>query len=233
MQSIHKKQQLSVRNLATALVCAIALITAIAIPSRANAADSGGTVEMYRLYNPNSGEHFYTANSYERDDLAGRGWHYEGVGWVAPVHSNTPVYRLYNPNAGDHHYTINTYERDSLIRVGWRDEGIGWYSSDTNRNYPLYRQYNPNAIAGAHNYTLNRNENDQLVRLGWRAEGIAWYGVGPGYGVSTGNGNTGTDVYYANCDAVRAAGKAPLYRGQPGYRPGLDRDNDGIACEVK
>jgi hypothetical protein len=38
-------------------------------------------------------------------------------------------------------------------------------------------------------------------------------------------------VYYANCDAVRAAGKAPLYRGQPGYRAGLDRDNDGVACE--
>src|SRR5690242_1572913 len=39
------------------------------------------------------------------------------------------------------------------------------------------------------------------------------------------------DVYYANCAAVRAAGKAPLYRGQPGYRPGLDRDGDGVACE--
>ncbi|WP_216638603.1 excalibur calcium-binding domain-containing protein [Mycobacterium colombiense] len=25
---------------------------------------------------------------------------------------------------------------------------------------------------------------------------------------------------------------APIYRGQPGYRSGLDRDNDGIACEV-
>jgi endonuclease YncB( thermonuclease family) len=39
-------------------------------------------------------------------------------------------------------------------------------------------------------------------------------------------------VYYANCDAVRAAGKAPLYRGQPGYEtPRLDRDGDGVACE--
>lgn len=40
-------------------------------------------------------------------------------------------------------------------------------------------------------------------------------------------------VYYPNCAAVRAAGKAPLYRGQPGYRTGLDRDHDGIACDVK
>jgi hypothetical protein len=39
-------------------------------------------------------------------------------------------------------------------------------------------------------------------------------------------------VYYANCDAVRAAGKAPLHRGDPGYEtPRLDRDGDGTACE--
>lgn len=41
----------------------------------------------------------------------------------------------------------------------------------------------------------------------------------------------GAAVYYANCEAVRAAGKAPLLRGQPGYRSGLDRDGDGRACE--
>ena len=36
---------------------------------------------------------------------------------------------------------------------------------------------------------------------------------------------------YRNCDAARAAGAAPLYRGQPGYRPQMDGDGDGIACE--
>lgn len=39
------------------------------------------------------------------------------------------------------------------------------------------------------------------------------------------------DVYYANCSAARAAGAAPLYIGEPGYRAGLDRDGDGVACE--
>ena len=38
-------------------------------------------------------------------------------------------------------------------------------------------------------------------------------------------------AYYANCAAAKAAGAAPLRRGQPGYRAGLDRDNDGVACE--
>ena len=41
----------------------------------------------------------------------------------------------------------------------------------------------------------------------------------------------GGAVYYANCSAARAAGAAPLRVGQPGYRPGLDRDGDGVACE--
>ena len=36
---------------------------------------------------------------------------------------------------------------------------------------------------------------------------------------------------YANCKAAKAAGAAPLYRGDPGYSEDLDRDGDGIACE--
>ncbi|WP_372451419.1 GmrSD restriction endonuclease domain-containing protein [Mycolicibacter acidiphilus] len=39
------------------------------------------------------------------------------------------------------------------------------------------------------------------------------------------------DAYFPNCAAARAAGVAPLHTGEPGYRPGLDRDGDGIACE--
>ena len=134
------------------------------------------TVEMYRLYNPNSGEHFYTAKAKERDVLASIGWQYEGIGWYAPAESSTPVYRLYNKNAGDHHYTMKAKERDALVKVGWDYEGIGWYSDD-NEEVPLYRQYNPYAVSGSHNYTTNKKENDALVKIGWIAEGIGWYGV--------------------------------------------------------
>ena len=44
-------------------------------------------------------------------------------------------------------------------------------------------------------------------------------------------GAANADVYYKNCSEARAAGAAPIYQGQPGYRPGLDRDGDGVACE--
>ncbi len=38
-------------------------------------------------------------------------------------------------------------------------------------------------------------------------------------------------LYYSSCSKVRAAGKAPLLRGQPGYRSGLDADHNGVACQ--
>ncbi|RZV30525.1 MAG: excalibur calcium-binding domain-containing protein, partial [Sphingomonadaceae bacterium] len=34
------------------------------------------------------------------------------------------------------------------------------------------------------------------------------------------------EVYFRNCNAARAAGYAPIRRGDPGYRPELDADND-------
>ncbi|WP_394003256.1 excalibur calcium-binding domain-containing protein [Luteimonas sp. WGS1318] len=36
---------------------------------------------------------------------------------------------------------------------------------------------------------------------------------------------------FRNCSEARAAGAAPVHRGDPGYGPHLDRDNDGVGCE--
>lgn len=38
-------------------------------------------------------------------------------------------------------------------------------------------------------------------------------------------------VVFKNCKEARRAGFAPLFRGDPGYRRGLDRDGDGVACD--
>ena len=37
--------------------------------------------------------------------------------------------------------------------------------------------------------------------------------------------------YWPGCNAARAAGTAPIYLGEPGYREDMDGDGDGIACE--
>ncbi|MDR2976258.1 MAG: hypothetical protein LBV19_02960 [Streptococcaceae bacterium] len=139
--------------------------------------NAGKTSALFRLYNPNSGEHFYTNSSIERDSLAKSGWKNEGIAEQAPViDKSVPVYRVYNPNSGLHHFTIGLYEKNQLVSLGWRDEGIGWYSnSDPENGVSLYRVYNPNS--GQHLYTTGSAERDQLASLGWRDEGIAWYGL--------------------------------------------------------
>ncbi|MCK2237756.1 MULTISPECIES: excalibur calcium-binding domain-containing protein [unclassified Crossiella] len=43
--------------------------------------------------------------------------------------------------------------------------------------------------------------------------------------------STADAPFYKNCAQVRKAGKAPLLRDQPGYRPELDKDGDGVACD--
>lgn len=89
------------------------------------------SLAMYRLYNPNAGDHHYTGSETEKNDLVNPGWKYEGISWYsAPKTSGKPLYRLYNPNctgAGAHHYTASTKERDGLVKLGWKYEDIGWY----------------------------------------------------------------------------------------------------------
>ncbi|MCR4950315.1 MAG: hypothetical protein K6A40_03205 [Solobacterium sp.] len=141
-------------------------------------APPAGSIIMYRLYNPNSWEHFYTGNEKEKDALVSMGWQDEGVGWYAPITSDTPVYRLYNPNnGGDHHYTMNKKEYDALVEAGWIGEDVRWFSDD-NESVPVYREYNPGAAIRNHNYTANKKEHDALVNVyGWKDEGIGWYGT--------------------------------------------------------
>lgn len=144
----------------------------------ASSGDPSTKQAMHRLYNKWTGEHFYTAQANERDELVKVGWTYEGVGWYAPS-TGERVYRLYNRfvEGGDHHYTMSEDEYESLWRLGWRQEGLAWRSANKSSGIPVYRQYNPYATTGTHNYTPNKAENDALVRAGWREEGIAWYGV--------------------------------------------------------
>lgn len=167
-----------VRVLIVAVLCAMAVLAIQALPQVAHADSS--TQKMFRLYNPNSGEHFYTSSPVEKVSLMDAGWAYEGIGWTAPA-SGDAVYRLYSGT--DHHYTTSAVERDYLIGVGWKDEGIGWYS-DVSESIPLYRQFNPNVDpnaernnSGSHNYTTSKVENDSLVGVGWNEEGVGWYAV--------------------------------------------------------
>ena len=131
-------------------------------------------MHMFRMYDPNSGEHFYTGSTVERENLVAAGWHYEGVGFTFSQTTGSPVYRLYDPVYGEHLYTMDVEERDALIAEGWSLEGIA-FNSAYDTEVPQYRLHNPNAKRGAYHFTASVEERDFLISLGWEYQGIGFY----------------------------------------------------------
>lgn len=134
---------------------------------------------VYRLYNKNTGEHFYTKNIAEKVSLKSAGWQDEGLGWNS-ASSGAPVYRVYNPNAkgGDHYYTMSKYEAQSLVKNGWRWDNKGQAAFYSGGEVNLYVAYNPNASSGAHNYTISSFEQNSLLKGGWKYGAVAWKTMG-------------------------------------------------------
>ena len=92
--------------------------------------DSVDAIPYYRLYNPNTGVHFWTTDANEYNVLGNSGWTQEGEdGYIFPsqVSSTVPWYRLYNPNDGKHFWTLDANEKNVLIDAGYNDEGIDGY----------------------------------------------------------------------------------------------------------
>jgi len=132
-------------------------------------------MSMYRLYNPNSGEHFYTGSMEERDTLIGYGWKYEGVGFTFPYNTGAPVHRLYDRhNTMEHMYTMDEAEMQALIAAGWEYEGVA-FNSGYESEVPQYRLHNPNATIGAYHFTASEEEKNMLIAAGWEYQGIGFY----------------------------------------------------------
>ena len=141
-------------------------------------------MHMFRMYDPNSGEHFYTGSVEERENLVAAGWNYEGVGFTFSRTTGLPVYRLYDPYCGEHLYTMETPEKTRLQFNGkdlygcegrlWLYEGIA-FNSAYDTEVPQYRLRNPNAFRGAYHFTSSAEERDNLIAAGWIYEGICFY----------------------------------------------------------
>ncbi|MFC4652160.1 DUF6287 domain-containing protein [Lactococcus nasutitermitis] len=156
------------------LLIGVGLLVSAAIGGQVHA-DSN----VYRLYNSNTGEHFYTTSIFEANSDISAGWNNEGVGWVAPTTSKVPVYRVYNSHAkgGDHYYTKSKAEAIALVKLGWSWDNAGepvFYSAG---NKAIYVAYNPNAQSGSHNYTSNLSEENNLINLGWKYKAVAWNAI--------------------------------------------------------
>lgn len=160
------------KKAATAAIVAAMSFGAVALPA-ANAGQPQDQVPLLRLYNPYSGEHLFTTNSYEASDLVSRGWNSEKSDGLVNLKEGTPVFRLYNEWTGDHHYTSDTNEVNACIKQGWTNEGIQ-FCSDEDATTDVYSMYNPYATKFYHHYTADANEMAKMQSDGWRQENVKW-----------------------------------------------------------
>lgn len=155
-----------------------------AFEAQAPTTSTTASADMYRMYNRNSGEHFYTASTVERDSLVNAGWRYEGHRLGERPRRLPPRFTAYTRVP-----TITTppvpMSATASSPLAGATRASGWYSEDAIKDKPLYRQFNPNvnieAIhnnSGSHNYTMSYDEHSFLVGAGWRGEGVAWYAAG-------------------------------------------------------
>ena len=129
---------------------------------------------VFRLYNPNTGEHFYTADVFEAMEIFAAGWQYDGVAFHHAGTEGVPLFRLRNPETGFHMFTTGTDERDNLVTQGWILEGVAFNVFTGSTQTAIYCAYNPNN--GDHFFTSNYNEYEDVVSKGWDADrGIAFY----------------------------------------------------------
>lgn len=115
-------------------------------------------VDVHRLFNKYSQEHFYTTSEKERDSLVALGWTYEGVAWKSPKEGDE-IYRCYNPNNGFHIYTLSPNEVNVLVKIGWKLESVG-FRSDEKKAIPVYRAYLSGN--GDHFFTIDKKEYEGL-----------------------------------------------------------------------
>ena|GEM_PF-194602 len=164
------------RLLGSVLIMIVALVLFTGVEVRA-----ASGMNVFRLYNPNTGEHLFTTNNNERSVNEKAGWIYEGIAWVAPT-KGVGVYRLYNPNAvgGDHYYTKNTHEVADLLNRGWQMDNAGVPMFYSGGNTKVYIAYNPNAQSGAHHYMTSNYEHQNLLNNGWQFGTVAFDAIGIG-----------------------------------------------------
>lgn len=130
------------------------------------------TIPFYRLFNPNTGRHFYTPNNSEAQMLIGLGFSVESsLGGILTTQQagSVPLYRWFRRqgNLDDHFYTT------ASSVYGYASEGIVGYvylnPAQTHLSIPVHKYFYDN---WEHFYTTDLNE------LGTPNSGYIYEGVG-------------------------------------------------------
>ena len=124
---------------------------------------------VYRFYNTQTGSHFFTSDTTERDSVRNNLVYmtYEGQAFLAASEASAglkPVYRFFNTQTGLHFYTISETERDNIQTnlPQFTLEGVAYYASPVAGTglKPLYRFFQQRI--GAHFYTASETERQSL-----------------------------------------------------------------------
>jgi len=201
-----------------------------------------GTVPLYRYYNSEAKDHFYTTNSGDLG-FGKMGYTFQGV--TAFIHTPppqlaqnlppptvtfapTPLYRYYKPTTQDHFYSTKVQLPVNQMR-GWIPEGVAAavYTDQVPGTVPLYRYYN--AVNKDHLYTTKKFANG---KMGFQAEGVEAFVRAtpkPGYiPLYRFYSQKAYDHFYTTNakELTLQADKSYKYKGQTGYY------YYGIACYV-
>lgn len=161
----------------------IAGIRALYGPSTLSIKEAGVSA-VYRFYDTQTQDHFYTVSAAEKQQIIATIPHYvlEGVSWATPDKGTGThdVFRFYNATSKDHFFTDDVAERDSILKnlPTYAYEGVAFqaYDADTSSDtITLARFYN----TATHLHHFAPEGEAAGIRQG--AAGAGWVDEGPGF----------------------------------------------------
>lgn len=164
-------------NLSTAAILSLASV----------AVDQSLADRIYRFFNTETGSHFFTGSTEERNAVIGNNMilKYEGAAFGGTQQQTgaigeLEVYRFFNRLNGTHFYTASLDERDCIIEnlTNLIYEGVSYYGFGEALNATqtaLYRFYN--SMNDSHFYTASADERDHVIQTlaHYQYEGIAYF----------------------------------------------------------
>jgi hypothetical protein len=147
-------------------------------PTGGSSATEVGLPVAFRLFDPATGSHVFTASFPEVKTFMAQGWTLESVPFtVNPEDSSAQkVYRLDSPGEEDFLLTTSELERDRAMELGYVDRGVAFtaYAQPSSLgSQPVYRFFSPSAMDRV--YTTSDLEQEHLLSLGYQFEDIAFY----------------------------------------------------------
>ncbi|MDC3080692.1 hypothetical protein OA381_05120 [Rhodospirillaceae bacterium] len=139
---------------------------------------------IYRFFNVETGTHFLTQSTVERDSVINNldAFNFEGPTFKAADPTNPAadsVFRFFNTQTGTHFFTQSTIERDSILenlpQFSFENEAYKGYTEQVDGSIPLYRFFNTKT--GTHFYTAAEAEKDSIIENlpSFNFEGTAYW----------------------------------------------------------